>query len=426
MKSFYPNNEYNSKISVLINAYACNPKWGSEPGMGWNWVVNIAKFCEVFVITEGEWKDNIEEAIELLPQKANIHFFYLPVSDNVRKMCWNQGDWRFYYYYRKWQKRAYKKALQIISDHKIDIVHQLNMVGFREPGFLYKINNIPFVWGPIGGMNNFPIEYLNGAKLKFKLFARLKNFINNYQIRKHRRVRLAVERADCLISAVPATYYNLLKYYGKKSILIGETGCYPVLRDKDNVDIRFSKSEYLNIIWVGQVYFRKQLSLALRTLSMLKNKNKVKLHIVTPSSLKELQVFKDEAEKLNVEQYCVWHGKLEHDKVIELMSKSQLFFFTSVVDETSTVILEAIECGLPILCFDTCGFGPIVDETIGYKIELTNPNQSVVEFASIIDEINSDREDLINKSLNTSMKLTSLSWEYKASLVVKEYENILK
>lgn len=223
MKSFYPNNEYNSKISVLINAYACNPKWGSEPGMGWNWVVNIAKFCEVFVITEGEWKDNIEEAIELLPQKANIHFFYLPVSDNVRKMCWNQGDWRFYYYYRKWQKRAYKKALQIISDHKIDIVHQLNMVGFREPGFLYKINNIPFVWGPIGGMNNFPIEYLNGAKLKFKLFARLKNFINNYQIRKHRRVRLAIERADCLISAVPATYYNLLKYYSKKSILIGET-----------------------------------------------------------------------------------------------------------------------------------------------------------------------------------------------------------
>ena len=75
------------------------------------------------------------------------------------------------------------------------------------------------------------------------------------------------------------------------------------------------------------------------------------------------------------------------------MSKSQLFFFTSVVDETSTVILEAIECGLPILCFDTCGFGPIVDETIGYKIELTNPNQSVVEYASIIDEINSDRED---------------------------------
>ena len=30
-------------INVLVNAYAVNPYWGSEQGMGWNWVVNIAR-----------------------------------------------------------------------------------------------------------------------------------------------------------------------------------------------------------------------------------------------------------------------------------------------------------------------------------------------------------------------------------------------
>ena len=53
-------------INVLVNAYAVNPYWGSEQGMGWNWVVNIARYCNVYVITEGEFRDNIEEALSLI------------------------------------------------------------------------------------------------------------------------------------------------------------------------------------------------------------------------------------------------------------------------------------------------------------------------------------------------------------------------
>ena len=57
-------------INVLINAYAVSPNWGSEPGLGWNWVTNLAKYCNVYVITEGEWKQEIEAAVEKLPQKT--------------------------------------------------------------------------------------------------------------------------------------------------------------------------------------------------------------------------------------------------------------------------------------------------------------------------------------------------------------------
>lgn len=62
-------------INVLLNAYAVSPVWGSEPGLGWNWAINLAKYCNVFVITEGEWRDEIEKAVVDLPQKNNIHFF---------------------------------------------------------------------------------------------------------------------------------------------------------------------------------------------------------------------------------------------------------------------------------------------------------------------------------------------------------------
>ena len=70
-------------LNVLINAYAVSPNWGSEQGMGWNWVVNLAKYCNVDVITEGEWRDEIEKAVSALPQRDNLTFHYLPVTDKV-------------------------------------------------------------------------------------------------------------------------------------------------------------------------------------------------------------------------------------------------------------------------------------------------------------------------------------------------------
>ena len=114
-------------ISVLINAYACSPNMGSEPGMSWNWISNIAHYCKVYVITEGEWQKEIEDALALLPQRDNIHFYYNPVSQRIRNICWNQGNWIFYFYYAQWQKKTLQLARKIIQENDIDIVHQLNM-----------------------------------------------------------------------------------------------------------------------------------------------------------------------------------------------------------------------------------------------------------------------------------------------------------
>ena len=160
-------------LKILINAYACSPDMGSEPGMGWNWCMNLANYCKLFIITEGEFKDNIQVALPYLSQAANIHFYYNPVSEEIRRMCWNQGDWRFYKYYKDWQKRTAEIARNVCREEKIDILHQLNMIGFREPGYLWRVSRetgIPFVWGPIGGLKQFPMAYAIGGSLKMKIF----------------------------------------------------------------------------------------------------------------------------------------------------------------------------------------------------------------------------------------------------------------
>ena len=39
------------KKTFLVAAYACEPNEGSEPGVGWNWSIELSKYHNVIVIT---------------------------------------------------------------------------------------------------------------------------------------------------------------------------------------------------------------------------------------------------------------------------------------------------------------------------------------------------------------------------------------
>lgn len=410
-------------ISVLVNAYACSPHWGSEPGMGWNWILALSKYCQLYVITEGEWRDKIEEAIAHLPQKDSIHFFYLPVEPKVREICWNQGDWRFYYYYRKWQKRALELARSILDKYPIDVIHQLNMIGFREPGYLWSIKERPFVWGPIGGMNLFPEHYLSHVDWKHALKIRLKNILNKWQMRYYSRVRHAILRSDALIAATPESWNVFRDYYQKESFLISETGCtiHPMTGNEE----RYASGKRLELLWVGRFFYAKQLNIALETMAHLKDLD-VHLHIVGDGNTRETSYYRELATSLSIADKCTWYGKIPHQEVFNLMRKAHLFFFTSVSEATSTVVLEALQCNLPVVCFDTCGFGAVINDQVGRKIPLSNPSSSAQEFASVIRELSNNRALLRELSTNCAAEIQPYSWDHKAKQVVSIYKQVMK
>lgn len=409
-------------INVLINAYAISPIWGSEQGMGWNWVINLSRYCHIDVITEGEWKEEITFALKDHPYRENITFHYLPVKPGIREMCWNQGDWRFYFYYERWQRRALKKAEEICSSKRIDVLHQLNMIGFREPGYLWKIPDIPFVWGPIGGMDLMPMQYLRGASLKHRIFNTVKNKINEFQYRYSSRVRKALNRASILISAVSGVQKVISNIHHKNSILINETG---VTIDHNYIKRKYKKGTPFKLLWIGKFDFRKQLPLALKSIQKSKITN-LELHICGTGNSEEVRLMKRIAEQCGVSQQCIWHGKVSHDKILGMMAESDLLFFTSIMEATSTVVPEAISVGLPVLSFNTCGYGSIVKEFAGYTIELSDPEKSADDFAVQLIKIYSDREALDKKSELILANRESMTWEAKALKTFCLYKECLK
>lgn len=409
-------------LNILISAYAVSPSKGSEPGVGWNWIINLSENCNLFIITEGEWRIEIEKALESLPQKDNIHFYYNPLPSRIRKMCWNQGDWRFYWYYRKWQKQTFEIANEIIKSHHIDVIHQLNMIGFREPGYLWKIKNIPFVWGPIGGMELVPTGYLVDAKFKqrFKIF--IKNRINNWQRKYYPRVLSALKRADFIIAANKGAYDIIHDYHKRPVTLINETGCYPNTPDQliSNKDI-----DDFNIVWVGRFIFTKQLGLALKIVASLTKTCNIKFHIIGSGADLTVKEYKLLVSKLGIEKYVIWHGEIPHNEVLKFMEQCDIFLFTSIMEGTPHVVLEALQSNLPIVCFDACGQAGVVDDSIGIKIPLTNTSQSIKDFTEAIEYLYNNHKALAMFRSHCFVRQQQLSWNTKAKQMIEIYKSVI-
>ncbi len=95
------------KLKVLVSAYACEPDKGSEPGVGWNWVKQIAKTHETWVLTRANNRESIERELQENPMPG-AHFVYLDLPHWMR--FWKRGQRGVHLYYYLWQIAAFIPA----------------------------------------------------------------------------------------------------------------------------------------------------------------------------------------------------------------------------------------------------------------------------------------------------------------------------
>ena len=426
-------------LKVLVNAYAISPNWGSEPGMGWNWIVNLSKHCELYVITEGQWRNEIEQSVSdaitneidmsghlSKEQAQRLHFYYNPVSDKVRSICWNQGDWRFYYYYNKWQKSTFEIACKIISENHIDIIHQLNMIGFREPGYLWKITNIPYVWGPIGGLGCINKSFLKDTPFKTKVICNFKNLISDWQKRHMPRISKIMKRADGLCCATSEGYKFVVQCYRPDAFFLNETGCYIDANNDDinNVSQELVTKKGFHMMWVGRFIFTKELPLALHVMSLLKDYPDIHLHIYGDGDETIMASYKSMCSDFDLKNVH-WYGKVPNIEVQKQMRLSDILLFTSIMEGTPHVVMEALGNNLPVICFDTCGQGDCIDDTCGIKIPLSDPGQSIQDFASAIEFLYKNPDKLRQLKFQCHSRQIQLSWDNKVKTMLSIYQEAI-
>ena len=83
---------------ILLSCYACEPRKGSEPGVGWRWAQELAAAGhEVHVITRA----NNQPAIEAADCPAGLHFIYVDLPKLFVRL--KQGPRFARLYYAIWQ-----------------------------------------------------------------------------------------------------------------------------------------------------------------------------------------------------------------------------------------------------------------------------------------------------------------------------------
>jgi glycosyltransferase involved in cell wall biosynthesis len=418
-------------LKILVSAWACNPIQGSESAVGWGWVNALKKYHDIWVMAAAFQKTWIDRAIEEQPNEfEHVRFCYLEprrfsYESGSRFWKWQAGvpglEPLFHIYYKRWQLAAYDLARELHKTVHFDLAHQLTFVGFRFPGHLWKLG-IPFIWGPIGGMDNVPWRLLPCMGLSGLAQFTCRNIINTLHKRYLRSPKGAFRAArGGIIAATTSIQREIKHYYREDSTVIAEIGLpspIPVRPSRRNPD------EPLRLCWSGLHLARKALPLLLRAAILFPKRLTWTLDVLGsgPCTARWRRL----AEQLGIGINCHWLGQLTRVEAIQRMKQSHVCVITSLQDLTSTVLIEALTQGLPVLCPDHCGFIDAIDQSCGFTIPIRTPSQFITGVAKAVECLY-DNEDLRRLLAAGALKRArAFSWEQKAAALESIYQGVIE
>ena len=121
-------------MRVVVTAYACNPRGGSESRVGWNWVSEIASRHDVWLITRHNELDAVRREAKSLGFAGRLN----PIGyDPPRSLTfWKKGSRNVFPYVYLWQRGAAKSAAKLHAAHQFELAHHLTFVTSWIPSFL--------------------------------------------------------------------------------------------------------------------------------------------------------------------------------------------------------------------------------------------------------------------------------------------------
>ena len=412
-------NSPQKKLKVLLGCYACDPGYGSEPGMGWNFASNIARYHEVHILVEeGEFKETLTRYAEQHPEAVrNMTFHYIRRKhhDKLRKI-WPPS---YYWFYRAWHKKAYKYALELDKKENFDLVHQITISGFREPGYLWKLGK-PFIWGPLGGFTDTPWCLMGSLGFTGGLHFATRNIVNFFQKRWGLAAKSAAKHSQTILTSTTKAVEEIKRFWKRDAILMNEVGL-------ETNHTKYEASSHkigtpLKICWAGDHIPRKALDILLHALPLCKEK--MELHVLSKGP--RMNAWKTLASKLKLDTIVHFHGFVPREEAFRIMSSCHVFCITSVREDTSTVVFEAFRYALPIIALDHCGFSTVIDETSGIKIPINSRKQVITDYARHLDFLATQEEERRQLSHGALARCELFTWDAKMEVLNNVYNQATK
>jgi len=351
-------------MKILLSAFACAPETGSEPGIGWNWAIQLVRAGhDVWVFTGGDSKQKIEQYIAdggAIPDR--LTFVYLDLlgwgiwgKDNLRAIRTHNYIWQLLVWFRarKWHKKI-----------NFDVAHHLTWGGLRCPSLMGCLG-IPFVYGPLGGGEFAPAELVRHMPWRGRLVEMLRwaatklMWLDPFFWISYSSADMILAKTDDSIKALPSRFRN-------KALVYQEIGI-PAISPASIVSGQRLKNTTLNLLYAGRLLPLKGLDIALEAIKhILDQGERVSLTIIGGGPDKRR--LQELAQTLDISEHIRWIERIPQSELFALYGSFDAFLFPSLHDSSGNVVLEAMSYGLPVVCLDLGG-PPIIAGRAGVVVD---------------------------------------------------------
>jgi glycosyltransferase involved in cell wall biosynthesis len=380
--------------TILATAYAINPYKGSEDGMGWNFVLQIARFNRVIAVTRENNQPHIERYMLENPDERykNMTFLYYDTPKWMR--FWKKGSRGAMFYYLLWQRTV----VSFIADSgvRFDLVHNLNFHNDWSPSYLWKLGK-PFVWGPIGHHPLIPATYLKPYSAKYYLKDRLTWLVKKMFWTLSPGLRRCVRRAD-VVWSMNSSVREVLDLQGKTEHVS------PSVATQDfgwNAQPELGRFTLLS---VGRMVPLKGFDLSIQAfvkfLNTLAPSAREQVELVLVGSGPEQAYLQQLTRDLGVEPHVRFISWIDRSEVMELFRTASVFLFPSH-EGAGMVVPEALSFGVPVVALDNVGPGQFLTPECGFAVEQGGYQETVGRLSEALQQLQRDPE------LHQSMRLAA-------------------
>jgi glycosyltransferase involved in cell wall biosynthesis len=403
-------------MKILLSTFACEPGLGSEEGVGWNTVIQTAKYHETWVLTRNFCRPFIEEELAKNPN-PNLHFVYLDPFGWSEDWKGRQGLLQLHYYL--WQIWAYFIAKKLHKEINFDIVRHVTYVKHWSPSFV-SLLPVPFIWGPVGGAESAPRAFFQQYSRRGKIYEILRDIAQGLGERDPFAGMTA--RRSALALATTEQTADRLRWMGAKNVKVfSQVGLSKAEIEQMQQD-SWPADSPVRFITVGRLLHWKGVHLSLQAFAKA-NLAQAEFWIVGDGP--ERQRLEALAQELGIVERVKFWGNLPRQETLKKMGEAHALLHPSLHESGGFVCAEAMTVGRPVICLDLGGPAVQVTDQTGFKVPAHNPEQAVEALAEAITRIATDAELRVKMGQAGQQWIKEMfDWDVKGRLFDELYQDV--
>jgi glycosyltransferase involved in cell wall biosynthesis len=389
-------------MKILIAATACRPNAGSEAYVGWQAVSQLRRDHDLWVLTSGWCRGGIEAFLEKNPDWRNVRFVYVDEQEGDRPYSENRMIARLQSWmrYRKWCRYASVAAKRLNQEIKFDLAHHVTYATWRMGSPLAGIG-IPWIWGPIGGGEVFPLRMLPVLSHVAALFE-LVRAINTWLSKKSPAVRRAAREATLVLPNNPETE-RLVSGLGVPRNRTRRL-CQSFLTEERLGSLKRTQwmtpkeCGEVRLVAGGNLEGRKGVAIALRAIAQLAVEG-IPIQYTYLGRGPELAHLKGLADRLGIADRVNFVDSLSGDEYVQALQSSHVYLLPSLREGVPVTQMEAMAAGCVPIVADCGGAGPMASSAGSIPVKVTTPAAMSKHIGDTLRSIWENPEEWSNLSL---------------------------